>query len=129
VPPEELKGKNVKIEFLSIMAAAQKLQGVTGVERTTVFVQTLSQMNQQALDRLNVDAAVEAYAEMVGAPQSLMRSDDEVEALRAARAKQQAQQNAAAGAQQRADVAKTLADSDTAGQNALTEMMRGVGAR
>lgn len=129
VPPPEMQGQVVRIEFLSIMAAAQKLQGVTGVERLAVFVQTLSQSNQAALDKFDSDQAVVAYADMVGVPQALVRSDDEVEALRAQRAKAMQQQQLAAGAQQRADVAKTLADTDTAGSNALTEMMRGVGVR
>lgn len=128
-PPPEMKGQTLRIEFLSIMAAAQKLQGVTGVERIAVFVQTLSQTNQEAADTIDIDAAVKAYADMVGTPQALLRADDDVKALRAQRAKAQQQQVAAAGAQQRADVAKTLADTDTAGSNALTEMMRGVGAR
>lgn len=128
-PPPEMQGQSLRIEFLSIMAAAQKLQGVTGVERLAVFVQTLSQSNQAALDKFDSDQAVVAYADMVGVPQALVRSDDEVEALRAQRAKAMQQQQVAAGAQQRADVAKTLADTDTAGSNALTEMMRGVGAR
>lgn len=127
--PPEMQGQSLRIEFLSIMAAAQKLQGVTGVERLAVFVQTLSQSNEAALDKFDSDQAVVAYADMVGVPQALVRSDDEVEALRAQRAKAMQQQQVAAGAQQRADVAKTLADTDTAGSNALTEMMRGVGAR
>lgn len=127
--PRELAGQALKIEFLSIMAQAQKLQGVTGVERTTVFVQTLSQLNPQALDKLNVDAAVEAYGEMTGIPSKLIRSDDEVAEIRSSRAKAQAQQVAQAQAQQQADTAKTLADTDTSGTNALTEMMRGLGVR
>lgn len=128
-PPPQMRGQSVRIEFLSIMAAAQKLQGVTGVERLAVFVQTLSQANQAALDKFDTDEAVMAYADMVGVPQALVRSAEEVDSLRAQRAKAMQQQQVAAGAQQRADVAKTLADTDTAGSNALTEMMRGVGAR
>ncbi len=127
--PEELRGTDVRIEFLSIMAAAQKLQGVTGVERTVVFTQQLSAINPGALDMLDVDAAVEAYADMTGVPTKLLRPAAEVEALRAERAKAAQREAVAGAAQQQADVAKTLADTDTAGNNALTEMLRGVGAR
>src|SRR5690606_36540354 len=42
-PPEELDGVTLKVEYISIMAAAQKLVGVVGQDR---FIQTVAPMLQ-----------------------------------------------------------------------------------
>jgi hypothetical protein len=127
-PPEELEGQELKVEYLSILAQAQKMLGTVGVERLTGFVTGLAQLNPQAVDKLDVDQAVDEYASMVGVPPSTVRSDDAVEALRAQRAQQMAQQQALEQAASAGQTAKTLAETPMESGNALDTMLRGLGA-
>ncbi len=129
-PPRELaETKEFKVEYLSLMAQAQKVLGLTGVDRFAGFVASLSQHVPQALDKLDGDAIVESYADMAGVPPQLLRGAEDVEKLRAERAKQQQRAQAVAQAPEAAKTAKTLADTEVAGSNALEEMLRGMGAR
>mgnify|MGYP000564787440 FL=1 len=128
-PPRELQGRDVRIEYISIMAQAQKLLGTTAVERFTTFVGNLATAVPAALDKLNIDTTIDEYGRMLGVPPTTIRGDDEVAQLRADRAQQQAQAQQLAAAQAAAGTAKDLAAADTGGDNALTTMLRGLGAQ
>lgn len=128
-PPQELRGREVVPEYLSIMAQAQKLQGTLGLERLTGFAAQLAPVVPAVADKVDWDQAVDEYALMLGVPPSVVRPDDEVEALRQQRAQAQQAQQQMAQAQQAADVGQTLSKADTSGDNALTQMLRGLGAQ
>ena len=128
-PPQPLQGKELKVEYVSIMAQAQKLLSTTGLERIAAFTGNLAQLDPAVLDKLDRDQLVDEYADSLGVPPAVIRTDDDVAAMRAARAKQQQQQQALATVQQGADTAKTLADTSLESGNALTEMLRGMGQR
>lgn len=132
-PPQELvdmQNQPLRVEYLSLMAQAQKVLGLTGVDRFSGFVAQLGQVAPSALDKLDADAIVEAYAEMAGVPPTLLRGSEEVEKLRAERAKQQQRQQAVQQAPEAAKTVKTLADAQVDdGTNALNEILRSMGAR
>ncbi len=128
-PPEELQGRDVAVEYISIMAQAQKLLGTTAVERFTTFIGNLSAVAPQAMDKLDVDATIDEYGKMLGVPPTTVRPAEEVGGIRQQRAQQQAQQQQMEQAQQASVAAKNLAGADTEGNNALTTMLQGMGAR
>ena len=66
--PPELQGVDLKIEYISLLAQAQKLVGTGAIERVAGFVSTVGQAIPQTLDKFNADEAVDQYAEMVGVP-------------------------------------------------------------
>lgn len=127
--PEELQGQQLKVEYISIMAQAQKLLGTTAIERLTTFVSNVASVKPDVLDKIDTDQIVDEYGGMLGVPPVVIRPDDAVAEMRAQRAQAQQQAQQMAQAQQVADTTKTLASADTAGDNALTEMLRGLGAR
>ena len=97
-PPAELEGKAVKVEYISILAQAQKMAGVGGIERFTGFLGGVAQLNPQALDKLNIDRTVDEYGAMMGVPPGILHSGDQVAHIRQARYLAQQQQNQAAPA-------------------------------
>ena len=108
------------------MAQAQKLVGIAGVERFSGFVGQVAQLSPEALDKINTDNIIDTYADMTSVPPGIVRSKEDVDALRANR--QQAQQ---AQAQQQAIVqgagaAKNLSQADMESENALTMLMGGM---
>lgn len=124
-PPEEMQGVPLRVEYVSIMAQAQKMIGLGGLREFTGYVLELSKVVPSAGDKLNTDAAIDEHGDMTGVNPNIVRSDDEVAKIRQERA---AQQQAAARAEQAAQEAKAvkdLAGADMAGDNALTRMVDG----
>lgn len=122
-PPEELAGQELRVEYTSIMAQAQKMLATTAIERTSAFVGNLVAVFPEARDKLNTDKMIDEYGDSVGINPDLIRSGEEVAQIRADRAKQQ---QAAAQAQQAATLvagAKTLSETDMQGDNALNRML------
>jgi hypothetical protein len=127
LPPPDLEGMPLHIEYISIMAQAQKLVSVGSVERLIGFVGQVAQAFPDAHveDKLNLDNGIDEYHDMLGAPASLLRSDDEANDRRARRAEANERAQRSALAEQQAKTAKTLADTDTTGDNALMRVIQG----
>ena len=122
-PPEELHGVPLKVEYISVMAQAQKLIGIGSVERFTQFVGNLASYHPEALDKVDFDQTIEIYGDMTSVPPKVIVPTEDAQAARKGRA--QAQQ-AQAQAQQMRDVtesAKSLSQADMSGENALTALM------
>lgn len=126
-PPEELQGTELKVEYISIMAQAQKLLSTTGLERIAAFAGNLAQLNPSVMDKVDMDQLVDEYADSLGVAPATVRSDDAVAAMRQQRAKAQAQQQQMEQLAQGAQTAKTLADTSLENGNALSAMLKGVG--
>ena len=129
-PPQELQGMDIRVQYISMLAQAQRLLGITAVDRLTSFVVNLAVNAQrpELLDKLDLDQGVDIYADMLGTPPRLVRTDEAVQAIRDQRAKaqqaaQQQEQMMAA-----AQGAKTLSEADTGSDNALTRMLGNMGA-
>lgn len=86
LPPPGLTGLDLKIEFNSILAQAQKQAGLAAINSTVAFIGNLAQLQMpQALDKLNYEAAIDEVAEINGIPPNLIRTSQEMEELRNSR--------------------------------------------
>ena len=125
-PPEELAGQKLRVEYISTMAQAQKLIGVSSLERFVGFVGNMANIDPTAADKINVDEAIDDYGIMVGVSGSVVRGEDQVIEIRQGRAQaMQAQQMAERmpALAQGAQAAKTLSDIPSGGDNALATML------
>lgn len=124
-PPEELSGMPLRVEYISIMAAAQKLLGTSAVERLVGFVGSMASVNPQVLDKIDSDKVIDEYALMLGVKPDLVRTEAQVGAIR--KAKEQAQAQAAAQEQAALAVqgAKTLSETPMDGDTALNRILGG----
>lgn len=136
-PPEEIAGAALKVEFVSVLAQAQRLVSTSGIDQLMAFSMNLSQAFPEVRDALDVEYTVSEYAEAVGAPKGMLRSSEEVAAMRQAQAEAQQQQamqqQALAAAQQVQDLsgaAKNLGQATVGpdGQTALEAIIGGMGA-
>lgn len=93
-PPEELDQQDLKVEYISMLAQAQKAVGIQSMERFNAFAGPLIEVDPNARHKLNVGEQLDEAAEMLGVPPRTVRSNDEVAEMAAADAKQaqQAQQ-------------------------------------
>ncbi|MDH3673656.1 MAG: portal protein, partial [Gammaproteobacteria bacterium] len=92
-PPPELQGKELKVEYISMLAQAQKAVGTGSIERLIGFGLGIAQAKPDVLDKINTDQAIDEMADLLGTPPSIIVADTDVEKTREARA--QAQQQAA----------------------------------
>lgn len=124
-PPQELQGLDLKIEYVSIMAQAQKMIGIAGVDRFTGFVGQLAQFDPSALDKIKTDKVIDVYADMTSVPPGIVRSDDEVSGIRDSRMKAQQQQQQMQMIQSGAETAQTLSQTPIGndGSTALNEIV------
>lgn len=118
-PPPELEERELQIEYISMLAQAQKAVATGSIERVVSFVGNMAAVKPDLLDKLDADEAVDQYADMVGAPPSIIVPDDKVKASRDARAqRQQMAENAemankmAPAISSGADAARLLSEAD-----------------
>lgn len=123
-PPEELGGVTLKIEYVSILHEAQKLAALSGVERFTGFVGSVAAWKMDILDKVDTDELVDEYGDIVGVPPLIIRSADQVKAIREGRAKVAQQQAQMAALAQGADTANKLAGAKLNEPSALTALMQ-----
>jgi hypothetical protein len=136
-PPESLQGIDLDVEFLGVLAQAQKAVGIRAIERGWEFGAYLSQAllaagDPQAavevFDNYNTDESIRDFVRMVGMPTDQTIGADAVGKVRADRAQASQQAEQMAQAQAMAETGKTLAETPTGGETALRSALDVVGA-
>jgi len=116
-PPQELAGgTEIEIDFISVLAQAQKMMGLGQTERALSVAGNLAGMIPDVLDNIDGDAVLTDYWERTGAPTIGLRDPKKRDEMRAQRQQQEAMKQAAEmapAAQQTADAAKLLSQADT----------------
>ncbi|WP_032983304.1 portal protein [Cronobacter malonaticus] len=128
-PPEEMQGMPLRIEYISVMAQAQKAIGLSSLERFVGFVGNLANAKPEALDKLDVDQAIDNYAVMSGVSPTVVVPQEQAQQTRNDRAQQQQQAMAMQTGMAAVQVAKTLSEAKTADPNLLTALASAVGGQ
>ncbi len=123
--PEALDGVKLKVEYISILAQAQKLVGVVGADRFIQSTVPLAEVAPQVLDKIDFNVIVDDYAEMLGVNPQAIRSNDDANAIGEERAEAQRSANAAEQAKLLAGAAKEAAATPMTGDTALTRVVGG----
>lgn len=121
-PPEEIQGQELTIEFVSVLAKAQKAVRSGTVEQMINFVANSAQIFPEAIDKIDIDKTIETYSEMTGVPPEIIRGKDEVEQLRNQRNQHQHQQQQSEQIAGAIQGAKTLSDTNIGEGNALDKI-------
>ena len=127
-PPKEILQAGLSVEYVSVMAQAQKMTAIMAIQETVQFAGMVGTLDPRALKKVDGLEALNAFSDAIGAPPKMLRPDEQVTAEVAA--EQQATQaaQALAAAQQAAETGKTLADTQVTDPSALSELataMRG----
>lgn len=130
-PPDSLKGVPLDVEFVSMLALAQKGAATGGIERLMQIVGGMAPLVPTAIDNLDTDKIVRNYNELLGNPSSILRGPDEVASIRQEKAKQQQQEMQMQNTERMAQAAgaaapagKVLSDiSPGGGQDVLGKLM------
>lgn len=122
-PPDVMQGMPLRIEYISVMAQAQKSIGLSSLSSTIGFIGQLAQFKPEALDKLDVDKAIDSFADMSGVSATVVLPQEQVEQIRQQRAQQQQAAQAMQMGMTAVDGAKTLSETNTQDPNALTQLV------
>jgi hypothetical protein len=122
--PQEMQGMELNVEFVSMLAQAQRAIATNSVDRFVGNLGAVAQLKPEVLDKLDADRWADAYADMLGIDPELIVPGDKVALIRQARAEAQQQAAQAEQMAQAADSVQKLSAADTSQQNALTDITR-----
>lgn len=125
VPPDEMQGMQLKVEYISVMAQAQKAIGVSSIERFIGFTSGIGQFSPDALDKINVDETIDAYAASIGVPPSVVATNEQVAQIRENRAQQKAMEQQMQMAQAAVGGAQALGNTSMDDNSALAALAGG----
>ena len=129
-PPEELEGEDVKVEYVSILAQAQKMANVKGFNEMVQFVGTIANLKPESVQQMDEAEMIDRYAEALGIPPGCVIGRDELMAIRQAAQEEQEKMKQLADVQaglnmtgQAAGVAKDLSQAQMSDPSALAAIL------
>ena len=123
-PPQELQGMELSVEFVSMLAQAQRAIGTNSVDRYVANLGAVASFKPEVLDKFDADKWADSYADMLGVDPNLIVGSDQVAVVRQARAKMQAQQAQMEQVKQMSEVGRNLGTVQTGeGTNAGMDIM------
>lgn len=123
-PPDELQGMELNVEFVSMLAQAQRAIATNSVDRFVGNLGAVAGIKPEVLDKFDADRWADAYADMLGIDPELIVPGEQVAMIRKQRAEAAQAQQQAALLNQGADTAQKLGSVDTSKQSALTDVTR-----
>ena len=120
--PEELQGTELNVEFVSMLAQAQRAIGTNSVDRYTNTMGMIAQMKPDVLDKFDSDKWANAYAQMLGINPELIVPDKQVARIRQERAQAQ-QQMAQREAQNQAVENMTKLNNSKTGEPSMMDVV------
>ena len=124
MPPEEVFSAmannrgDIDIEYVGPLSRGQRINEVYAMERMVAFIQPVSAVNPGVLDNYDFDEMARISAQILGAPESVIRDEKDVEDIRKDRAEAEAEDKEISRGSVDAKTAKDLKDAtpETANQ-------------
>ena len=123
-PPPEMHGIELNVEFVSMLAQAQRAIATNSVDRFVGNLGHVAAFAPAVLDKLDTDAWADKYSDMLGVDPEFIVANDKVALIREKRAKAQQAAQMTAQAEQAASAASKLGTVQTPTGNAGADVMR-----
>lgn len=124
--PESLRGADLKVEYISLLAKAQRIAGFGDLQYFLGIAGQVIQAFPDSAKKLNADEIIDVVATTIAIPPKVVRTDREVEAIRKQEAQQMQQRQQMENIPAIAGAARDLSQAEPAANNALG-MLAGVG--
>lgn len=122
-PPEEMRGQELNIEFVSILAQAQRAIGVNSTNRFVLGLGQVAQFKPEVLDKFDADQWADQYADQLGVDPRIIVGSEQVAVIRQQRAQQQQAAAMVQGVEQLAGAAKDIGSINTSQPNGLSDLI------
>lgn len=113
-PPEDLRGEELRVDYISILAQAQKSVNTASLERFGGQVAQLAQIDPRVARKVDWLQFVDELADAGAVPASVLVSDDDLEAMLASDAEEARQAQMMQAAPAMRDMAGALKDAGQA---------------
>jgi hypothetical protein len=126
-PPREIQGMELKVQYISVLAQAQRMIGLNAIDQNIAFGGRIASLDPSIMDNYDLDASAQEYSKALGAPAKTMASPEKVAYKRKVRSDAMAAQAQAAKMAMAIDVmgkgAKAAKDAATApvGQGSILD--------
>lgn len=127
-PPPQYRDLNIEIQYISILAVAQRAVGTAPVERYLALIGNMAAVHPDALDVPNFDKILTNYGRNIGVSESEINSPDEIAAARAAKNAPAAGQQAMDATTALSGAAKNLSQTPVGGGASALDRLLGSGA-
>lgn len=107
--PDALQGVELNVDFVSILAQAQRAISTNAIDRFTQNLGQLVVIKPELADKFDADYWADYYADALGIDPQLIVPSSQVAVIRQQRAQRQQQAEGIAAAQQLSEVAKNIA--------------------
>jgi hypothetical protein len=114
---------DLDVEFVSMLAQAQRAVGVNSIDRYVANIGVLAQIKPEVLDKLDADKWADVYGDMLGVDPDLIVSSENVAIVRQQRAQAQQQAAQMESIERQATAAQKLGTVKTNEQNAATDII------
>lgn len=88
-PPEELKDRNLEVQFSSMIARAQRSSEADNITRVIGIMSPIIQAQPEVMDNVDGDKMLNFVSNLFNVPKEIFRPEDEVETVRQEREQQQ----------------------------------------
>jgi hypothetical protein len=132
-PPQVVQGQELRVEYISLLAQAQKLVATRSIRGFVAFIADMAEAMQSPApwDKIDLDKAIDAYHEAVGAPADVLVAEDEVQKIREMRRQAQLRE------QQRREIGENIeamqqlseTSTDKSQDTALMELQKSLEGR
>lgn len=121
--PEELQDRDLNVEYISVLAQAQKLTAVAGLERLAGYATNIAQVWPEARHKFDAMQSIDEYSTALGVSPRVIVDDKKAEA--AVNAEQQQARFAAAveNAEKMGSAAQKASNTDLESPNVLARSM------
>jgi hypothetical protein len=128
-PPEELSGHNLNIEYISVLAQAQKAVAINSIGQFVSELGQVAAIKPDVLDKFDADQWADITADMLGIPPELLVTDKNLTLIRQQRAQQAQQAQHAAMLEQGANILNKAGSTPTGQGTAGGDMLRAMQAQ
>lgn len=130
-PPEALLDTELKVEYISSLAQAQRMIGTIAIDQLVDFLGRLAVATEDPSGSIKIDnmQLVDEYAGLTGVPPAAVRSDDDVEKELERVEKERKRAEQMAQLEQAAGMAKTASEAPVDSGNLLGQSLAAMGAQ
>ena len=123
--PVELQGHELNIEYVSMLAQAQKAVAVNDIDRFVMSLGQVAAVQPTVLDKFNADQWADSYSDKLGIDPALIVSGPQLALIRNQRAKQQQMAQQQAAMQQGSETLRNLGQTSTQAGSMAGDLLKG----
>ncbi len=123
--PPDLDNVELKVEYIGVLAQAQKAISTAAIESTVAFAGNVALTWPEARHKIDPHQAIDEYAKAKGASPKILRTDDEAENLAAQEQQMMAAQAAVDAAPGMAGAAQAASETDVGAEDSLLSALTG----